>query len=349
MATFSGVCTGLVSTIATSYPRIALKTRRTRNSRPWPRPWLPPIWSEHDPSRSPGGMTSTSSTSVVSVASSTARSSSRTSARPTGGTPRGKRPSVALPEGSASMIRTRLPSSASAAARLTAVVLLPTPPFALVIATLLIAPPFPSDGPPASAPVQPGPRPLLIGSTSASSEVGSGRDCGLGPGDPRTEPDRHRSTQCPPALEIPCDRPPTYPSCPFSQVYQGPRYQTILRIKRDRQPRFQATKYLGRQDDDPTKGPSDCLDGNVRHRDMGTMVPRRASRQGPSCIKAPWRRRDSRGSASAPGPPRDVDIARSDRCVAHGAAEVAGVPSSGPDFASCFGRSIHRLGPLIAR
>ena len=56
-------------------------------------------------------------------------------------TPVGNKPRVALPEGSASTKSTRCPRSAKAAPRLIAVVLLPTPPLALVTATLRMASP----------------------------------------------------------------------------------------------------------------------------------------------------------------------------------------------------------------
>src|SRR5258707_15804444 len=46
------------------------------------------------------------------------------------------RPVLALPCGSRSMTRTRRPTAASAVARLTAVVVLPTPPFWLAIAMM---------------------------------------------------------------------------------------------------------------------------------------------------------------------------------------------------------------------
>src|SRR6185295_19526220 len=49
------------------------------------------------------------------------------------------RPVLALPWGSASMIRTRLPQAASAVARFTAVVVLPTPPFWLARAMMRAA------------------------------------------------------------------------------------------------------------------------------------------------------------------------------------------------------------------
>src|ERR671934_1432833 len=50
------------------------------------------------------------------------------------------RPVEALPCGSRSTTRTRLPRPASAAPRLTAVVVLPTPPFWLAIAIILARP-----------------------------------------------------------------------------------------------------------------------------------------------------------------------------------------------------------------
>src|ERR1700688_410310 len=50
---------------------------------------------------------------------------------------------VLLAWGSRSMSRVRLPRNASAAARLMAVVVLPTPPFWLAIATIIVAPASP--------------------------------------------------------------------------------------------------------------------------------------------------------------------------------------------------------------
>ena len=72
--------------------------------------------------------------------------------QPDGRRARGKNPSAALPEGSASISSTRRPSSSSAAARLIAVVLLPTPPFALVTATLRTSTPLPRRAAPGRSP-----------------------------------------------------------------------------------------------------------------------------------------------------------------------------------------------------